>query len=301
MMPHGHTQLETLFDRAISSSREMRSTILAEAAATDPEVAQELKSLLLAHDAADDYFETLSRDIIAPAISAVALGEATPDPALRGRLEGAVAPVYRVERELGGAGMSRVFLATEVRLARKVVIKVLPPEMSLGVSVERFRREIQLSARLQHPHIVHVLTSEAAEGLLYYVMPYVDGETLRARISREGALPVADAVAIWRDILDALGFAHQHGIVHRDVKPENILLSGRNALVADFGIARAVEAAAEDADVTAPGVTLGTPSYIAPEQVSGEANADHRIDVYAAGLVMYEMIAGRAPFPGRNV
>src|SRR5688572_4074655 len=301
MTPETAARLAELFDRAISSPAEMRSAIVEEAAATDPELARELASLLSAHEAADDYFEKLSRDVIAPAVAAVSLTDGEPGAALLGRLQAALAPAYTIERELGGGGMSRVFLATEARLARKVVIKVLPPEMSASVSVERFPREIQVSARLQHPHIVHVLTSDAADGLLYYVMPYVDGESLRARISRDGALPVADAVAIWRDILDALGFAHQHGIVHRDVKPENILLSGRNALVADFGIARAVEAAAEDADVTAPGVTLGTPSYIAPEQVSGEANVDHRIDVYAAGLVMYEMIAGRAPFPGRNV
>lgn len=301
MTPQTASRLAALFDRAISSPPEMRSSILAEASATDPELARELALLLSAHDTADDYFEKLSREVIAPAVTAVGLGEAEADQALLARLERALAPVYTIEREIGGGGMSRVFLATEVRLARKVVIKVLPPEMSAGVSVERFRREIRVSARLQHPHIVPVLASDAADGLLYYVMPYVDGETLRARISREGAHPLGDALAIWRDVLDALGFAHQHGVVHRDVKPENILLSGRNALVADFGIARAIEAAAEEGDVkdvTAQGVALGTPSYMAPEQASGEGEADHRIDIYAAGLVMYEMLAGRSPFAG---
>jgi TolB-like protein len=300
MTPQTAAQLAELFDRAISGPPAVRSTIIAEAAARDPELASELTSLLAAHDSSDDYFDKLTREVIAPAVAAVALDDAEGDARLRSRLEAALAPAYVIERELGGGGMSRVFLATEVRLARQVVIKVLPPEMSVGVSVERFQREIQLSARLQHPHIVHVLTSDAADDLLYYVMPYVDGETLRARIARDGALPLGDALAIWRDMLDALGFAHQHGVVHRDVKPENILLSGRHALVADFGIARAVEAAANDPDVTAPGVTLGTPSYMAPEQVSGEGKADHRIDIYAAGLVMYEMLAGRSPFAGRS-
>ena len=302
MTPQIAARLAALFDRAISSRPEMRSSILAEVSATDPELARELALLLSAHDTADDYFEKLSREVIAPAVTAVGLGAGEPDGVLLSRLELALAPAYTIEREIGGGGMSRVFVATEARLARKVVIKVLPPEMSLGVSVERFRREIRLSARLQHPHIVHVLASDAADGLLYYVMPYVDGETLRARISRDGALPVGDALAIWRDVLDALGFAHQHGVVHRDVKPENILLSGRNALVADFGIARAIEAAAgeaaDEADVTSQGVTLGTPSYMAPEQASGEAETDHRIDIYAAGLVMYEMLTGRSLFAG---
>jgi TolB-like protein/tetratricopeptide (TPR) repeat protein len=302
MTPESSAKLVALFDRAISSAPEIRSAILAELSATDPELARELASLLSAHDTADDFFEKLSRDIIVPAVAAVGLDEGKSDPALLGRLKAAVAPTYEIEGELGGGGMSRVFVATETRLARKVVIKVLPPEMSLDVSVERFRREIRLSALLQHPHIVHVLASDAADGLLYYVMPYVEGETLRARISRDGALPLGDALAIWRDVLDALGFAHQHGVVHRDVKPENILLSGRNALVADFGIARAIEAAAElgaDKHVSAAqGVVLGTPLYMAPEQVTGEGEADQRIDIYAAGLVMYEMLSGRSPFAG---
>jgi len=301
MTPQTAARLVALFDRAISSPPEMRPSILAEVSASDPELARELALLLSAHDTADDYFEKLSREVIAPAVMAVGLGEAEPDRALLSRLELALAPAYTIEREIGGGGMSRVFVGTEMRLARKVVIKVLPPGMSLGASVERFRREIRLSARLQHPHIVPVLASDAADGLLYYAMPYVDGDTLRARISRDGPLQLGDALAIWRDVLDALGFAHQHGVVHRDVKPENILLSGRNALVADFGIARAIEAAAEEGDakdITAQGVTLGTPSYMAPEQASGEGEADHRIDIYAAGLVMYEMLTGRSPFAG---
>ena len=295
-------RLAELFERAISSPPQARSAILAEVSTSDPGLARELAALLSAHDTADDFFDKLGRDVIAPAVAAVALDES--GPMLLTRLQTALAGTYNIESELVGGGMSRVFVATEERFARKVVIKVLPPEMSVGVSVERFRQEIRVSARLQHPHIVPVLASDAADGLLYYVMPYVEGETLRARITRAGALPLGDALAIWRDVLDALGFAHQNGVVHRDVKPENILLSGRNALVADFGIARAIQAAAEesdnDANVAAQGVTLGTPSYMAPEQVSGDDNANHRVDIYAAGLVMYEMLTGRSPFAGIN-
>ena len=291
-------RLAELFDRAISGNAGAREAVIAEAAAADRALAQALRELLAAHDTADEYFDGLARDVIRPAVAAAALDESESDTDLMNRLQTAIGSAYKLERELGG-GMSRVFLATEARLDRKVVIKVLPQAMSVGVSVERFRREIQLSARLQHPHIVHVLTTDAADGFLYYVMPYVDGETLRARLAQDGALAVTDAVAIWRDLLDALGFAHQRGIIHRVVKPENILLSGRNALVADFGIARAIEAAVDESgDVTGPGATLGTPAYMAPEQVAGESGADHRIDIYAAGLVMYEMLCGRKPFAG---
>jgi serine/threonine-protein kinase len=293
-------KLGELFDRAAAVPPESRAEIIAEAKQESPELARALIDLLAAHDRADDYFESFEREVLGPAVAS-AIDSRESSAALRKRLQSAVGAGYDVERELGGAGMSRVFLATELQLDRKVVIKVLPQEMSLDVSADRFRREIQVSARLQHPHIVHVLTSGAADGLIFYVMPYVDGESLRAKLSREGAVPVAEAMTIWRDILDALGFAHQKGIVHRDIKPENILLSGRNALVADFGIARAIEAAAEsDAQPAAAEGTVGTPAYMAPEQIEGNASADHRVDIYAAGLVMYEMLSGRKPFTARG-
>jgi serine/threonine-protein kinase len=293
-------RLAEFFDRAASSPPESRAAIIAEAEREDPALAKDLVSLLDAHNSSDDYFDKLSRDVIAPALTAIGLDETDADNTLLSRLQEAVGAAYTIERELGRGGMSRVFVANEVRLRRKVVIKVLPPDMSQIVSVERFQREIQLSARLHNPHIVPVLASDAGNGLIYYVMPFVEGETLRARIARDGPLTLNDARSIWCDLLDALSFAHEHKVVHRDVKPENILLSGRNALIADFGIARALEAAADDTNVTATGVTLGTPAYMAPEQASGEAAADHRIDIYAAGLVMYEMLEGHTPFPGRN-
>jgi eukaryotic-like serine/threonine-protein kinase len=293
-------QLAELFDRLLSSPPNQRAGLIAASTQKDPSLAHDLEALLHAHEAADDYFDNLSREVLSPAMIAVGLDETSRDPNFIDRLVAAVGTTYTIEGEIGGGGMSRVFVATELRLGRKVVIKTLPQSMPQTVSVDRFRQEIQLAAGLQNSHIVPVLTTGAADGFLYYVMPFVEGETLRARLSRVGALPVDDAVAIWRDVLDALGAAHHAGIVHCDIKPENILLSGRNALVADFGIARAIEASTQGSD-SSPGVMLGTPGYMAPEQMLEESSSDRRIDIYAAGLVMYEMLAGETPFSGMTV
>ena len=218
---------------------------------------------------------------------------------LRDRLQSALGPAYRVESELGGGGMSRVFLAEEVRLGRRVVVKVLPPELAAGVSAERFEREIQLAAKLQHPHIVPVLTAGAKGDLLYYVMPHIAGESLRARIAHERALPVGEAVRILRDVCDALAYAHTHGVVHRDVKPDNVLLSGKHALVTDFGVAKAVASSSGGSGtLTSLGMALGTPAYMAPEQAAGDPNVDQRADLYAVGALGYELLAGRTPFGG---
>ena len=211
----------------------------------------------------------------------------------------ALAPAYRIERELGGGGMSRVFLAEETRLGRRVVIKVLPAEMSLGIPADRFEREVRVAASLQHPHLVPVLNAGAAGDVVYYVMPWIEGDSLAARIARDGALPLDDAIRILRDVLDALAYAHARGVVHRDIKPDNILLSGRHALVTDFGVAKAVRAAVEGAGgtmLTSTGVALGTPAYMAPEQAAADPRVDHRADLYAVGVVAYEMLAGRPPF-----
>ncbi|QJR37911.1 serine/threonine-protein kinase [Gemmatimonas groenlandica] len=227
------------------------------------------------------------------------LGEHT-GPSFNTALQSAVGTSYRLIRDLGGGGMSRVFLAEEVALGRKVVIKVLPPDMAAAVSAERFRREIRLAAQLQHPTIVPVLTADASNELLWYSMPFVEGDTLRVRLARDGALPVADAVRIWRDVLEALEAAHAHSVVHRDVKPENILLNGRRALVMDFGVAKAVTASTRESErgatMTSAGLAIGTPAYMAPEQAAAEDSVDGRADLYAAGLVCYEMLAGRGPF-----
>jgi serine/threonine-protein kinase len=156
------------------------------------------------------------------------------------RLQAALGDAYRLEKELGGGGMSRVFLAEEVRLGRKVVVKVLPPEMSAAVNIERFEREIQLAAKLQHPHIVPLLSAGAQGDLLYYIMPFIEGESLRAKLAREGEFPVREVVQVLKDVLDALQYAHVHKVVHRDIKPDNVMISGRHALVTDFGVAKAV-------------------------------------------------------------
>ncbi len=192
--------------------------------------------------------------------------------------------------------MSRVFLAEEVQVERKVVVKVLPPETSAAVSVERFEREIRLAARLQHPHIVPFLTTGGKGDLLFYIMPFIEGESLRSKLAREGELPVPEAVRILRDVADALAMAHKQGIVHRDIKPDNILLSGRHALVTDFGVAKAVEKSSGSGKLTSLGVALGTPAYMSPEQAVADPHTDHRADIYALGIVAYEMLCGRQPF-----
>ena len=197
--------------------------------------------------------------------------------------------------------MSRVFVAHEVALGRRVVVKVLLPELAAGVSVDRFRREIQLAAQLQHPHIVPLLSAGESDGLPYFTMPFIDGETLGVKLARTGELPVSETVRILRDIASALAYAHEKGIMHRDVKPGNVLISGGVAVVTDFGVAKAVSASVElgGTRLTSVGVALGTPAYMAPEQASGDPQIDHRADIYALGIVTYEMLAGRPPFWGR--
>ncbi len=219
-------------------------------------------------------------------------------PSLQDRLQSALGAAYRIESELGGGGMSHVFLAQEVRLGRQVVVKVLPPEMAAGVSAERFEREIRLAAKLQHPHIVPLLTAGAAGDLLYYIMPHVAGQSLRARLARDHELPVGETVRILRDVCDALAYAHAHGIVHRDVKPDNVLFSGKHALVTDFGVAKAVAQSTGSTSLTSLGMALGTPAYMAPEQAAADPATDHRADIYAVGVLGFEMLAGRPPFIG---
>jgi serine/threonine protein kinase len=213
---------------------------------------------------------------------------------------------YTLERELGGGGMSRVFVADDIALGRKVVVKVLPPGLAATVSVDRFKREILLAAALQHPNIVPVLSAGEIEGLPYFIMPYITGESLRARIQR-GPLSVRETVSIMKDVARALQFAHGKGIIHRDIKPDNILLSAGAAVVTDFGVAKALAASRDQRGVTTSGATmtgvgisLGTPQYMAPEQAAADPNTDHRADLYALGTVAYEMLAGAPPFHGRT-
>jgi eukaryotic-like serine/threonine-protein kinase len=240
----------------------------------------------------------------------------------RDRLAAALAATYRIDDELVGGGMSRVFSATEHALGRKVVIKVLPPELSAGVNRERFQREIQVAAQLQHPHIVPLLSagrlpsteapppvqdappqepgSAGESELLYYTMPYIDGESLRAAVARRGRLPVREVVRILHDVIEALAYAHSRGVVHRDIKPGNILTIGSHALVTDFGVAKALSAAMPVSGMTSAGMAIGTPAYMAPEQLAADPAADHRIDIYAVGLLAYELLSGQSPFVGTS-
>ncbi|QJR37914.1 serine/threonine-protein kinase [Gemmatimonas groenlandica] len=216
------------------------------------------------------------------------------------RLTTALSPSYRVSRELGAGGMATVYLAHDLKHERDVAIKVLHPDLGAALGAERFLSEIKTTAKLQHPHILPLLDSGAADGLLYYVMPFVRGETLRARLDRERQLPLDDALRIAREVAGALDHAHKQGIIHRDIKPENILLQDGAAVVADFGIALAVQSAG-GARMTQTGLSLGTPQYMSPEQAMGERTIDARSDIYALGAVTYEMLAGEPPFTGASV
>ncbi len=210
---------------------------------------------------------------------------------------------YAVERELGGGGMSRVFLAVEKKLERRVVIKVLPENVSEGISMERFRREIQVAAKLQHPHIVPVLSAGEIDGKPYFTMPYIAGDALNQRIERDGELPVDEAVRLLRDLASALAYAHKNGVVHRDMKPANVLLADEYALITDFGVAKALSASTlnEKAEtLTVAGLSMGTPAYMSPEQAAGDSAIDHRSDIYSFGLIAYEILTGSPPFTGRN-
>jgi serine/threonine-protein kinase len=213
------------------------------------------------------------------------------------RLPTALADRYTIEGELGRGGMATVYLARDLKHERPVAVKVLHPELAAVLGSDRFLREVKITARLNHPHILALLDSGEADGFLYYVMPFVEGESLRDRLTREKQLPVDDALQIAREVADALGYAHSHDVVHRDIKPENILLHSGHALVADFGIARAITTAGGE-QLTGTGLAIGTPAYMGPEQGAGEKHLDGRSDLYALGCVLYEMLAGQPPFTG---
>ena len=212
------------------------------------------------------------------------------------RLTTALADRYVIERELGQGGMATVYLAEDLKHHRKVALKVLRPEIAVTVGAGRFAREIEVAARLQHPNILPLLDSGEVEGFFFYVMPFVEGESLRDRLARSGEFAIPDAVRILMEVADALSHAHAHGVVHRDIKPDNVLLSGRHALVADFGVAKAVTEATGQRLLTSTGVALGTPTYMAPEQATADPHQDHRVDIYALGVLGYELLTGRAPF-----
>lgn len=224
------------------------------------------------------------------------------------RLKTVLADRYTIERELGAGGMATVYLARDLKHERQVAIKVLRPELAEALGSDRFLREIKIAAQLQHPHILPLHDSGRAtdvqagvgQEFLYYVMPYVKGASLRDKLGREGELPVADAVRILKEVVDALAKAHSENVVHRDIKPDNVMISGRHALVTDFGVAKAVSEATGRDKLTTAGVALGTPAYIAPEQAAADPHIDHRADIYAVGAVAYELLTGRTPFTGNT-
>jgi hypothetical protein len=278
MTPDRWRAVDAILQAALACAPDRRDAVVAAACGWDWALRREVASLLAAHlDAADDFLER-------PAAEAPGAPEARP---LAGR--------YAIDREIARGGMATVHLARDLRHGRRVAIKVLRQELAAAVGAERFLAEIRVTASLQHPHILPLFDSGSADGLLWYAMPFVEGETLRSRLAREGPLPVADAVRLAREVADALDYAHARGIVHRDVKPENVLLQDGHALVADFGIALALEQAGGER-ITRTGLALGTPQYMAPEQAAGERALDARVDVYALGAVLHEMLAGEPPF-----
>lgn len=214
-------------------------------------------------------------------------------------LTAALGAAYQIERELPGGGMSRVFVARERALGREVVVKVLPPELAAGINRDRFRREVQLAAQLSHPYIVPLLHAGEAGELLWFTMPYIAGTSLRDRLQSDGPLSVREVVRLTHDVVEALVYAHSRGVIHRDIKPGNILSDGRHAMVTDFGVAKALGAALPFTGVaghTTSGMAIGTPAYMAPEQLAADPSADHRVDIYAVGLLVYELLAGASPF-----
>ena len=296
--------VEEVLHAALTCEPAQRDAVVAAACAGNASLRREVDSLLAAHDRAahDDFLGRPAAEVLGAAAAPGAPGARTQTERLAAALEGR----YVVERELGHGGMATVYLARDVRHYRRVAIKVLREELAAAVGAERFLEEIRVTASLQHPHILPLFDSGSAEfppevggRVLWYVMPFVEGETLRARLAREGRLPVDVALQLAREMADALEYAHRHGIVHRDVKPENVLLQSGHALVADFGIALALEHAGGDR-LTHTGITLGTPQYMAPEQAAGGRAVDARTDVYALGAVLHEMLAGESPFAAES-
>jgi serine/threonine-protein kinase len=215
------------------------------------------------------------------------------------RLQAAFKGHYEIEREVGSGGMATVYVARDLKHDRQVAIKVLRPELAAALGPDRFPREIRIVAQLQHPHVLPLHDSGETKGFLYYVMPFVDGESLRTKVDRDGPMPVHDAVRILREVADALAYAHAQGVMHRDIKPDNVMLSGRHALVMDFGVAKAVSSAGGE-KLTTVGVAVGTPTYMSPEQAMGEEQVDHRSDIYSLGVLGYELLAGKPPFGGKT-
>ena len=298
MTPERWALLEPLIDAALDLAPDRRPAFYDEVAANDLELRAELERLVARSSDQDDLFASAGAERFAR------LFDGSPAPGLTTdilpKLQESLGAAYTLERELGGGGMSRVFLAHEAGLGRRVVIKVLAPELAAGINAERFDREIKLAASLQQANIVPLLATGRAAGYRYYTMPFVEGRSLRDRLAREGVLPIGEAVNLLRDVARALAYAHARGVVHRDIKPGNVLLSGGTAVVTDFGIAKALTAArGEGGDtLTSGGSGIGTPPYMAPEQAAGDPTVDQRADIYGFGCLAYEVFTGKPPFQG---
>ena len=289
--PERWAEIERLLDQALDLAPEHRPVFLERTCSSDPVLGAEVRRLLRATEAAESFI-----GVPAPAYAAPLVTWAAERPAVA---PGMRFGVYEVVRLLGRGGMATVYLAQDHKHHRPVAIKVLHSELAAAVGAEWFLREIEIAAALHHPHILPLHDSGAADGLLYYVMPYVEGESLRQRLAREEQLPLEDAIRIVQEVAGALDHAHRQGVVHRDIKPENILLQDGQAIVADFGIARAIDAAGAER-LTKPSPGIGTPAYMSPEQASSDAVIDGRADIYALGCVLYEMLAGQPPFSGAS-
>ena len=290
MTPERWAQLEPLVDAALDLSPEQRREYVEQVSTGDATLGAELERLVNRSERGESADALL--DSAAAARSRLLLEESASTISsrdLQANLQASLGSAYMLERELGGGGMSRVVIADEPGLGRKVVIKVLTPELTAGLSAERFEREIRLAASLQQANIVPLLAAGNAAGFPYYTMPLVDGRSLRERLARDGALPIGEAVNVLRDIARALAYAHDRGVVHRDIKPGNVLLSGMTAVVTDFGIAKALGAASDEgalaATLTQTGTGIGTPAYMSPEQATGDPATDQRTDIYAFGCV----------------
>ena len=302
MDPRRWHEIRRAFEAIVALDDVHRADRLAEIGATDPALRSAVEELLEADAKADTWLAAVESPV-RRGVETIGHSDAEH---VRAKVQEGLALSYRIERELGGGGMSCVFAAEELAFHRKVVVKVVRPQLAEALSVKRFEREILLAARLQHPHIVPLLHAGEADGLPYYTMPFVEGETLRERLRRRGELPIDETVRILRDVASALAYAHEHGVVHRDIKPENVMMSDGGAMVTDFGIAKAAtdsltpEGGAQRSTLTEWGTVIGTPLYMAPEQASADPATDERADIYSLGVVAFEMLTGRPPFDGRS-
>jgi serine/threonine protein kinase len=283
--PGNWSEITSLIDALLDAAPERRAALIEELSAGDEVRRSELERLLAECELESPLFSRPAAERFA-----ALFGDDV------AHFPEALTERYRLTTQLGRGGMATVYLARDLKHARDVAVKVMHPFVASALGADLFLREIEIVAQLHHPHIVPLFDSGEADGSLYYVMPYEEGSSLRRRLAQDGLLPLEDAVLILRDVCDALAYAHQHGVVHRDIKPDNVLLSGRHAMVTDFGVAKAATDAAGIARVTGAGVALGTPLYMAPEQRKADPGIDHRADIYSFGILAYELLAGRPPF-----